>query len=116
MKKKVALFAFNGDPMCFVHVLLNALDMNQRGDDVCVVVEGTATKLVDTMAQEEAPFHNLYIQVKELGLIACVCKACANKTGALRAAREQNLPLCDELKGHPSMGRFMHEGYEVISF
>ena len=25
--KKVALFAFNGDSMCFIHVLLNALDL-----------------------------------------------------------------------------------------
>lgn len=116
MKKKVVLFAFNGDPMCFVHVLLNALDMNERGDEVRVVIEGAATKLVETMAQKEAPFHSLYKQVKESGLIACVCEACANKTGSLQAARDQALPLCDELKGHPSMGRFMHEGYEVISF
>jgi hypothetical protein len=28
--KKVALFAFNGEPMCFVHVLLNALDMKEK--------------------------------------------------------------------------------------
>ena len=27
MKKKYALFAFNGDPMCFIHVILNALDL-----------------------------------------------------------------------------------------
>jgi len=29
--KKVALVAFNGEPMCFVHVLLNALDMEEKG-------------------------------------------------------------------------------------
>ena len=29
--KKVALFAFNGELMCFVHVLLNALDMKEKG-------------------------------------------------------------------------------------
>jgi hypothetical protein len=28
--KKIALFVFNGDPMCFIHVLLNALDMKER--------------------------------------------------------------------------------------
>jgi hypothetical protein len=31
---KVAMFVFNGDPMCFIHVLLNALDMHQKGDEV----------------------------------------------------------------------------------
>jgi len=29
--KKVALFAFNGELMCFVHVLLNALEMKDKG-------------------------------------------------------------------------------------
>ncbi len=29
--KKVALFVFNDEPMCFTHVLLNALDMDERG-------------------------------------------------------------------------------------
>jgi len=27
--KKFALFMFNGDPMCFIHVLLNAIDMSE---------------------------------------------------------------------------------------
>jgi hypothetical protein len=29
--EKVALFAFKGEPLCFVHVLLNALDMKEKG-------------------------------------------------------------------------------------
>ena len=28
---KTVLFVFNGDPMCFIHVLLNALDMHAAG-------------------------------------------------------------------------------------
>jgi hypothetical protein len=37
--KKYALFVFNGDPMCFIHVLLNALDMHARQDTVRVILE-----------------------------------------------------------------------------
>ena len=43
--KKVALVVFNGEFMCFVHVLLNALDMKERGYDVKIVIEGAATKV-----------------------------------------------------------------------
>ena len=32
--------SFSGDPMCFVHVLLNALNMRQSGLDVALVIEG----------------------------------------------------------------------------
>ena len=40
--KKFALFVFNGDPMCFIHVLLNALDMRDKGYDARIVIEGSA--------------------------------------------------------------------------
>lgn len=28
---KIVIIAFNGNPLCFVHVLLNALDMDSKG-------------------------------------------------------------------------------------
>ena len=31
--KKAALFAFNGDPVCFIHVLLNSLEFEKKGFD-----------------------------------------------------------------------------------
>ncbi len=37
---KFALFVFNGDPMCFIHVLLNALDMADKQAEVKVIIEG----------------------------------------------------------------------------
>ena len=37
---KVVIFAFNGNPMCFSHVLLNVLDMAEKGMDAKVVIEG----------------------------------------------------------------------------
>jgi len=116
MTKKVALFAFNGDPMCFVHVLLNALDMDARGYEAKVIVEGSATRTVNVLDDPDAQFNALYEQVKAKGLIDCVCKACAAKMGALEGVEAQGLPLCGEMKGHPSMGRCTDEGYEIITF
>ncbi len=116
MTKKVALFAFNGEPMCFMHVLLNTLDMHERGYDLKLVIEGAATKMVETLEGPGEPMAALYQQVKDAGLIDCVCKACATKTGALDSAKSQELELCDELKGHPSVARYMEEGFEVIVF
>jgi hypothetical protein len=116
MGKRVVLVAFNGEPMCFVHVLLNALDMKERGYEVKVVIEGSATKLADELGDEEKPFANLYLDVKAQGLIDCVCQACSQKMGALQGVAAQGLPLCKELKGHPSLAKYMEQGYEVITF
>lgn len=113
---KVALFVFNGDPMCFIHVLLNAQDMIERGMESCIVVEGAATKLIPELAKEDHPLHTLWEKTKSQGLVAGVCRACSQKTGSLEAARDQGLAMLDEMNGHPSMGRYREEGYEIITF
>ena len=81
--KKIALFVFNGDPMCFVHVILNALDLREKGNEVKVIVEGSATKLAAEFENEKNPFYKLYQKLKDSGLIDCYCKACSNKIGIL---------------------------------
>ncbi len=114
--KKYAMFVFNGDPMCFIHVLLNALDMHARKETVQVIIEGSATKLVPDLDGEDHPLHGLWEKVKAAGLVAGVCNACAGKTGSLDAAKAQGLAPLGEMSGHPSMARFRNEGYELITF
>jgi hypothetical protein len=114
--KKVVLFAFNGELMCFLHVLLNALDMKTKGYQVKVVIEGTATRLIPEFAKEGNPAHALYGRAREQGLIDGVCKACSNKMGTLEAAVKEGLALLDDMSGHPSMTRYQSEGFEVITF
>lgn len=116
MVKKVVLVAFNGELMCFVHVLLNALDMAARGYDVKVVIEGSATKTADILNDPATQFHKFYRQVKEQGLIDCACKACAAKMEALAGIEAQGLPLCSEMTGHPSLAKYIDAGYQVITF
>jgi len=114
--KKVALFAYNGEFMCFVHVLLNAVDMHERGYDTKVVIEGAATKLVPELSKEANPMHRLYEKAKGLDLIDGACKACSNKMGVMEEVKAQGLRLLDEMSGHPSMARYLEEGFEVITF
>lgn len=114
--KKIAMFVFNPDPMCFIHVALNAMEMKDKGHDVKVVIEGDATKLVSLLRNETKPGSLEYRKVKTLGLIDCVCKACATRNSVVPAVIEQNLKFCDELSGHPSMARYMEAGYEVLVF
>ena len=113
--KKIALFVFNGDPMCFIHVLLNALDMDSKGFTAKVVIEGAATKLIPDLAKTDNPLHTLWEKAKAARLIAGVCQACAGKMGTLEAAKDQDLELLADMHGHPSMAGYFQEGFEVIS-
>jgi hypothetical protein len=115
MPSKVAIFAFNGEPMCFVHALLNTLDMQAKGYDVKLIIEGSATRLVKHFMDPEVPFADLYTKVKDAGLIHCVCRACAAKMGSLEDAKALQMPLCREMSGHPSMASYLEQDYQIIT-
>ena len=114
--RKTVLFAFQGNPLCFIHVLLNALDLHERGLEGKIVIEGEAVKLVAEMSLDSHFLHALYAKTKDLGLIDAVCLACATKLGALEDIKFEKLPLVDDMNGHPSMARYLEQGYEVITF
>jgi hypothetical protein len=114
--KKIMLFVFNGDPMCFIHVLLNALDMKERGHEAGIVIEGSAVRLLPDLVREQNPLHLLWKKTKTAGLIKGVCKACSQKMGTLDAATAQGLALLEDIGGHPSIARYRDDGYEVITF
>lgn len=114
--KKAALFVFNGDPMCFIHVLLNGLNLADNGYAVSIVIEGAATQLIPKLDETGNPQHRLWTDVKAKGLVAGVCLACATKTGVVEACRAQGLNMLDDMSGHPAMAAYLNQGYELITF
>ncbi len=113
--KKVAVFAFSGDPASFAHAMLNAMDMKDRGYDVRVIVEGEATKLLSLLRNETKPYADVYRRFRDRGLIDCACRACATKNGVVPVVIEQNLRFGDDMAGHPSMAAYIEQGYEVLT-
>jgi hypothetical protein len=114
--RKYALFVFNGDPMCFIHVLLNSLDMNAKGDEAKIILEGQAVKLVPDLVKPGNPLQTLWKKNVEAGFVDGVCKACSAKLGTLEAAKEQGLRLLDDMSGHPGMAGYRNRGYEIVTF
>ena len=114
--KKFALFAFNGDPMCFVHVLLNALDMKDRGNQVKIIIEGASVKLLPELIKPGNILNTLWVKVIKQDLIEGVCYACSTKLGTLEDAEQQGLTLLDDMSGHPAMSVYRDNDFEIITF
>lgn len=114
--KKFAIFVFNGDPICFVHVLLNALDMKARGHEAKIIVEGASVSLIPELVKPENELNGLWKKSLAAGLVEGVCRACSNKLGTLESAKEQGLRLLDDVSGHPGMSGYRDRGYEVVTF
>ena len=102
--------------MCFIHVLLNALEMKSRGHEAQIVIEGMAVKLVPEMAVDGSLLNPLYKKARSQGLIAGVCKACSAKFKVLEAVEAEGLVILDDMSGHAGMSRFIEDGFEIITF
>ncbi len=110
--KKVVFFAFQGKKMCFMHILLNAIDLHEKDYKVGIVMEGEATKLIKELEEEKNP---VYLKAKEMGLIDSICKACSNQMGVLEYNETVGIPINGELQGHPPMEEYIKDGYEIIT-
>ena len=116
-KKKVVLVAFQGEIMCFAHVLLNGLDMYEKGYDVKIVIEGSSTKLIKNFYNDpNFPFRQQYLKIKEKKLIDAVCKACSTKMESIEEVELEGLPIKGEMSGHPSLASYIDDGYLIITF
>ena len=114
--KKCVLFAFRDHPLCFIHVLLNSLDMAAKGMEGKIVLEGESVKLVTVMAQTDHFLNPLYSKAKAQGLFAGACRACSSKLNATDAMVQEGIPLIGEMSGHPAMSDFIAQGYTVLTF
>jgi hypothetical protein len=113
---KIILFAFRGDAMCFIHVLLNALDMAEKGMEGKIVIEGDAVKLIPEMAESGHFLNQLYRKVRDNNLIIGACRACSIKLGVAAAVQEEGVELIGEMSGHPAISEYVEQGYTILTF
>lgn len=109
---QVLFYAMKGEKMCFQHILLNALDLEEAGYKARIIFEGASVKLVKEFEESENP---LYLKAKEKGLIAGVCVACSKAMDVLEYNQKTGLPMLDDMKGHAGIKSYMDSGYQVIS-
>jgi hypothetical protein len=114
--QKTVLFAFRDDPLCFVHVLLNALDLKARSGQAGIVLEGAAVKLIVQLTDTGHFLHPLYVKCRDQGLVLGACRACSMKMGVLGEIEAAGLPLLDDMSGHPSIGAYQAQGWQVLIF
>lgn len=113
--KKVVVFAFQGEAVCFAHAMMNVLDMASKGIDSSLVIEGSACKLIAALKEPSHPQHPLYTKIIAQGLLAGVCRACCHQMGTVEEAEAQGLTLLSDMNGHPPFEPWISRGYEVLT-
>ena len=110
--EKILFYGMTGEKTCFLHILLNAIDLSGAGADVKVIFEGASVKVAAAFEKEKNP---LYQKAKEQDLIAGVCEACSKMMGVYEANRESGLVMLKDMSGHAGMKPYIKDGYLVVS-
>jgi len=113
---KTIIFAFRGDPMCFVHVLLNGLDLAERGMEGKIIIEGDAVALIPKMAKPGHFLNQLYTRARDRDVIVGACRACSTKLGVAEAVKKEGVELIGKMSGHPAMSTYIEQGYTILTF
>ncbi|MCT4631644.1 MAG: hypothetical protein N4A76_02770 [Firmicutes bacterium] len=111
--KKYLFYVMRGQKMCFVHVLLNAMDLQESGHEVKIIFEGESVQLPKIFEEER---FGLYMKAKEKTLFAGVCYACSLQLGVLDYNEGLDYPLIKDMNGHAGMKAYLENGFEVITF
>ncbi|MBN2795108.1 MAG: hypothetical protein JXR88_06865 [Clostridia bacterium] len=111
--KKYLFYVMRGQKMCFVHVLLNALDLKEAGHEVKIILEGESVTLPQILEEEK---FGLYFKAKEKGLFAGVCYACSLQLKVLDYNEKLDYPLIKDMNGHAGIKAYIEEGYEILNF
>ncbi len=99
--------------------LAAAYDFKQAGDDVSVVFQGTGTRWIGELNQQEHPAHELYEAVKDR--IAGVSCGCADVFGGSEDAVKSGFDLIKNnpipgTSGLSSLRSQLTEGATVLTF
>jgi len=113
--EKVIVFAFQGDPICFAHAMMNVLDMDEQGYETGLIIEGKACALIGDLKEPSHPQHRLYSRIIAKGLLAGICRACSFQLGTLDEAEAQGLPILSDMNGHPPMEPWIRKGYRIVT-
>ena len=99
-----------------LHALLYAKELKESDVEVKLIFDGGGTKWASDMVDPDNKLNSLFKEVVALGIIDGICDYCIGAFKADRTVIENTfLPIAGEYDGHPSIAKYVKEGYQVIT-
>ena len=97
------------------HALLYATELAEAGYKVVLIFDGAGTGWANELRKPEHPLHGKYLRIQELGMIEEICDDCADEFDVKDQLEPRQLNLLSgEYHGHPSLVKWVAQGYQVI--
>ncbi len=98
-----------------LHALLYTRELIESGHEAALIFDGAGTEWARDLAQPDHRLHGQYAALENLGVTQEICDYCS---GAFQVKEsltdEQRGLLNDAYSGHPSIVKWVSQGYQVI--
>lgn len=99
-----------------LHALMYTNELKDDGHDAQLILDGGGTKWMEEFTNPDHKLAPLYDELKSKGAIAGVCDYCVTAFGGEKQlVKDEGLNLVAEYNGHPSIAKFINEGFQVIT-
>ena len=99
-----------------VHALLYSKELKEHGHEVALVFDGAGTEWVEewTNSESENKLKPMYEELRKTGITQVICDFCANAFQVKENLKTQGQTLTSEYQGHPSIARWVDQGYQLV--
>jgi hypothetical protein len=96
------------------NALTSAKEFVDAGDEVALIFDGAGTKWVPELESVDHRYHSIYVELAEA--IAGACSYCASAFGVKEQIESTSVRLLTDYRGHPSLHKYVTDGYQVVTF
>lgn len=98
-----------------LHALVYTQELKQGGYNLVLLFDGAGAGWAEAFRDPKNKLHAKYEKLKQMGMTEEICDFCA---GAFKVKNKlktmSDATLIAEFEGHPSLKKWMDQGYQVI--
>lgn len=98
-----------------LHALLYATELKRSGHPVAMIFDGAGTGWAKALRDPKNKLHGKFMVLKNMGIVEEICDFCA---GAFKVKdglkTSPDAGLVGEFEGHPSITKWVDQGYQIL--
>lgn len=98
------------------HLFLYAQELKEKGHEVVVIFDGAGTMWAEELSKKDSQsfLKKDYDAFKQKGIVVIICDYCAGAFQVKELLQERGANLVGDYKGHPSIAKWVEQGYQLI--
>lgn len=98
-----------------LHALLYAQELKSGGYSVTLIFDGAGTAWAEAFQKPDHMLHGKYAALKEQGVVEEICDHCAGAFKVKESIKKMDeKSLVGEFEGHPSLKKWVDQGYQIV--